>query len=210
MLTRKLAAPDLDELAEAAAEKAAADARAVQREQLLMANRAAGDPLGQVSRYQAAVSELRGEVMDLETQLEAARGRLNRAARTWCTGAIRRRRSVPPSRGAATRTTCWDRRRRSHAEYVAASRAAIAAMAAGTPRRARRPFGGVVRRSEVTCHECQAAGANPEESWLIHHDPDAAIGQDLIDLGEMTVAAFGRQDPADAERRTYGYAEISR
>ena len=206
VLARKLATPDLDELAEATAAKAAADAAAERREQLLAANRASGDPVGMVSRCQAQLAEERDRVRDLEAQLESARGRLSRAAANldhWSAEvdaihtAVARRSSAEGDLLAGAKAA--------HREFAAATRAAITAMEAGTPRQARRPFGNAVRSDQpVTCRECIKVGASPAESFLLHRDPDAAIGEDLIDLGEMTVAAWGRQDQADAERRTHG------
>jgi hypothetical protein len=128
VLARRLATPDRDELAENAAAKAAADAAARQREELMLANRAAGDPLGQVSRYQAAVGELRGEVLDLEGKLEAARAKLSRAEGNlihWGEAADEVRTAV------AQRSDTGDLlapARRAHQEFVTATRAAVAAM----------------------------------------------------------------------------------
>jgi hypothetical protein len=209
VLTRRLATPDLDDLAETLAAKAAADARAEQREQLIAANRASGDPIGQVSRYQGMVSELRGEVLDLETQLEAARGRLNRAAENlvhWSEQADEIRTAVAGRSDSVEGDLLAPAKAvlAGHQQYVAASRAAIAAVQAGTPRQ-RRPFGGEVRRSEFTCAGCKAEGIDPDTSFLIHNGPDRHPGLDAeIDF---------YPDPDHAERRRVrsGYArEISR
>ena len=97
VLQRRLAMPDLDELAEVAAEKAAAGAAAVRREQLIAANAAAGDPFGMVSRTQVQVQEMRGEVTDLEQRLSRAREKLNRGAENllyWSDQAEEVRRAV--------------------------------------------------------------------------------------------------------------------
>ncbi len=70
-----------------------------------------------------------------------------------------------------------------------------------------RPFGspsrggaGVAVRSEpVTCPECLKCGATPEQSFLIHQDPDAPIEAEFVDLSEQTLAAFGRAGAEQAE-----------
>lgn len=58
---------------------------------------------------------------------------------------------------------------RAHQAFAEATRARMAEAAARAPR----PFGsGFAARSEpVTCPECIACDATPEESWLIHNDP---------------------------------------
>ena len=45
---------------------------------------------------------------------------------------------------------------------------------------------------------------------LIHQDPDAPIETELVDLSEMTVAAWGHQDQAQAEPRTSAGSVIRR
>lgn len=208
VLQRRLATPDIDELAEAAAERAAANARAEEREQLLAANQSAGDPISMVSRAHAQLAEERDRVRECEAALETARGRLSRAAGNlehWTAAAEEVRTAVPRRSDTSDLLGPAKAMLAGHQQYVAASRAAVAAMTAGTPRPARRPFGGVARRSEppVECGECIAAGASWEESVMIHQDPDAPIEAEFVGLSEMTMAAFGRQD--QAERRTYGY-----
>ncbi len=73
--------------------------------------------------------------------------------------------------------------RRAHQAFVEVTRAKWAdARQGGTaPRRERRrgPFasrGDAVRSEEVTCPECIAFGITPEQSYLIHADPDAPPG----------------------------------
>ena len=92
-----------------------------------------------------------------------------------------------------------------HAAYVEASRAAVAAVRAGTRRPERRPFAGrgSAVRSEVTCGGCKAEGIDPDTSFLLHSDPDRHPGLDAeID--------FVPDVPEQAERRHGGYAEIAR
>ena len=128
VLARAAAMPDRAELEEAAAARAAADARAEQRETLMMLNRAADDPIGMVSRCQAQLAEERGRVRDLESQLETARGRLSRAAANldhWSAEADAIHTAV------ARRSDTADLlapAKAAHAEYVTASRAAFAAV----------------------------------------------------------------------------------
>ena len=113
------------------AEKAAADARAVEREQLAMLNRMRGDPIGELSRSQMAVAASCAEVEDLQEQLSKAQGRLARdqAHLTRCAaeadqvrGAVAQRSEAPDAVLAPAK--------RVHAEFVAATRAAMAAAAA--------------------------------------------------------------------------------
>lgn len=208
VLARAAAMPDRAEIEEAAAERAAADARAEQRETQAMLNRMAGDPIGNVSRCQQAVAEARDQVADLESQLEAARGRLNRAAEnlvTWSDAADEvhrasvQRSSRPDLLGPAKQVLAEQR-----VERMLAERAAH-------PQQARRPKdrGGVAVRSDqpVTCKDCLKYGATPEQSFLIHSDP-----------APEPVPAIPSEEERDwlnslqgqAERRTYGYAEAVR
>jgi hypothetical protein len=172
-LARAAAMPDRTELEEAAAARAAADARAEQRETTAMLNRMQGDPIGNVSRCQAAVAEARDQVTDLENQLETARGRLGRATENlahWSQAAdeimaTARRTSGDPMEQAS---------RRAHQAFAEVTRAKIAARAAGAPQQAPRPFAGrgsVTRSQPVTCKLCIKYGATPEQSFLIHADP---------------------------------------
>jgi hypothetical protein len=73
------AAPDLLELEEAAADRAAEAERQERLEARVFLNRARGDPLGNLSRATSAVSAARDRVADLEAQLESARAVLSRA-----------------------------------------------------------------------------------------------------------------------------------
>jgi hypothetical protein len=209
VLAKAAVMPDVGELAEAAAAKAAADAATGQREQLLMANRAAGDPIGMVSRCQAQLAEERDRVRDLESQLETARGRLSRAAANldhWSA-------EVDAIHTAVARRSDTDDllapAKAAHAEFAAATRAAFAAVQAGTPRPARRPFGNAVRSDQpVTCAMCIKYGATAEQSFLIHADPSPEPAPAVPSEDEREWL----DSRETAERRTPGrrYAEISR
>lgn len=90
--------------------------------------------------------------------------------------------------------------RHAHDEFVAVTRARMAAAASGAPQRERRPFagrGGVAVRSDqpVTCPDCITIGATPEQSYLIHADPDAPAGVRMpsAELTDADLAEFGRQ-----------------
>jgi hypothetical protein len=91
--------------------------------------------------------------------------------------------------------------RRAHREFVEATRAQMSEAAAG---RARPPFargGGVaVRSEEVTCKECIAVGASPEQSYLIHADPDAPASVRL----PLTEDAQPVSVPPDDSERSAG------
>jgi hypothetical protein len=197
VLARAAAAPDRDEIAEAAAARAAADARAEQRETQAMLNRMAGDPVGNVSRCQAAVSEARDRVADLENQLETARGRLGRVTDQlahW-SGAVdevmatARRSSDDPLEQA---------QRRAHQAFAEHTRALVASRAAGAPReRSRRPFVAAVSRSEHCIH-CINQGVSDEDSYLLHSDP------------ELAVPVTPPEQAAKAERGHDRYTEVSR
>ena len=211
VLAKAAVMPDLGDLAEAAAERAAADARAAQREELLMANQAAGNPIAQVSRYQAELAEERDRVRDLESQLEAARSRVSRVAANldhWSAEADAVRTAV--ARRSDNSGDLLGPAKAAHREFAAATRAAIEALEAGTPRRAPRPFAGHgnITRSEppVECPECVEAGCTWEESVLIHHDADLARNPDP-DHAEryQQVRAGGRDYVYDKQHR-----EISR
>jgi hypothetical protein len=203
VLSRRLA-PDWEEIEAARRERASADAAEAARENMALANRQFGDPLGNATRAQMAVAEARDKVRHLEEQLETARGVLHRAAGEYVDWQEQAEivtatasRSAPHDLLAGAREALTDHQVRQ-----------MAAQRSQAPGRHPKGHGGLARRSEVTCHECIAAGASPEESWLIHQDPDAQIEAEMVDLSEMTVAAFGRQDRA--ERRTYTGSVISR
>jgi hypothetical protein len=202
VLGRALVAPDRDEIVQAAAERAAADARAEQRETQMMLNARAGNPLGQVSRYQAVVAECRDRVTDLENQLETERSRLRRATETlahWSEAAEEVTATARRSAPADLLTPA----KQAHAEFAAATRAAFAAVQSGTSRPAPRPFrGGVAVRSHLECVYCLRENVDAETSALLHLDPQHNV--------PITTAAQAEQ-AEHAERRGHGsYAEVSR
>lgn len=147
-----------------------------------------GDDLGDEGR----VSQLQRQAASLRQQIDAASEAI----------APPEQRDLDPLEAAA---------QRAHATFVEVTRARMAEAEAGVRRSGPRPFAGghgVAVRSEVTCTECVMVGANPQESFLLHADPDAPIETELVGLSEMTVAAWGRQD--QAERLDYGQAAITR
>jgi hypothetical protein len=122
---------------------------------------------------------LRGEVRDLEGQREKARGRLGRAAENlvhWSDQAEEIRAAVAQRSDPGDLLGPAKAALAGHQEYVAASRAAIAAAQAGTPRRAPRPFvsRGSVTRSE-SCQWCIDQNVSDEDSYLLHSDPELAV-----------------------------------
>jgi hypothetical protein len=141
------------------------------------------------------------EVRRLERRAASLRQQIDAAAEAI---APPERRDLDPLEAAA---------QRAHAAFAEHTRALVAAAEARQARRpAARPFAGrgLAVRSEVTCAECIKVGATPEQSVLIHQDPDAPIEAQFVDLSEQTLAAFGRQDQAEAERRARGYRELVR
>jgi hypothetical protein len=102
VLARQLATPDRRELEQEAVERAAAAEAEERRENLRLANYQRGDPLGQLTRAQAAAGQARDEVRDLESRLADARETLSRAqsaVQEWGTTAdelLFARRSVTP------------------------------------------------------------------------------------------------------------------
>jgi hypothetical protein len=207
VLARAAAAPDREEIEQAAAERAAAEARAEEREQMMMLNRMSGDPLGNVSRCQAAVSELRGQVLELEDQLQAARGRLDRASENlahWSGQAdeihtaVARRSSQPDDLLAPAKQALAEAR-------VERMLAAVQARPAGRPKEVSRSRGVAVRSEH--CHWCTEQGATDEQAFLIHNDPE----HPLPVTSPEQWAQMQQAEQADrAERRHGSYAEIRR
>jgi hypothetical protein len=201
VLARAAAMPDRDDIAEAATERAAAEARAEQRETASMLNRMQGDPIGNVSRAATAVSEARDRVNDLESQLETARGRLTRASESlahWSGAADEV--VATARRSAVTDDPMEQAQRRAHQAFTEHTRELVASRAAGAPRqvRSRRPFVGEVSRSE-SCQWCIDQNVSDEDSYLLHSDP------------ELAVPVTTPEQAAAAERRRHGsYAEVTR
>lgn len=190
VLRRAALAPDRAEIEQEQAERAAADQRAEQRELTAMLDRAAGSPLQQVTRCQAAVASCREEVDDLEAQLERSRAKLRRAAESlvgWEAEAERvmtaaRRQSDDPLTQAS---------RRAHEAFVSVTRAKVAEMAAGTPRRERHPkgHGGHAVRSE-NCVYCTQEGLDDDTAFLLHSDPERPLA---VTTPEQAAAAERRE-----------------
>jgi LuxR family maltose regulon positive regulatory protein len=82
---RRQLATDWEAHEEARREREQAEAREAQRENMAMANRQMGDPLGNVTRCQMAVGEARDRVRALEDQLTEARRVLHRCADEYVT-----------------------------------------------------------------------------------------------------------------------------
>jgi hypothetical protein len=204
VLARAAAMPDRDELVQAAADRAAADARAERREAEAMLNRMAGDPLGNISRCQAAVSEARDRVTDLENQLEEARGRLSRAAESlahWSGAAeeVHRasiQRSDPGDLLAPAKQALAE-------ERVERMLAAVRARPAGRPKgEVSRSRGAVAARSE-SCQWCIDQNVSDHDSCLLHSDPEYNV--------PVTTPEQAQQQAEHAERRGYRvYGGVSR
>lgn len=96
--------------------------------------------------------------------------------------------------------------RHAHATFVEVTRQRFADAQAGRPA-SRRPFGSISRGAvpgEVTCGECLALGATPEESFLIHNDPDPVPVPDGMQQAERTAdtswsAYTARANPSGGE-----------
>ena len=138
--------------------------------------------------------------MDLESQLEAARGRLNRAAENlvhWSDAAeevrtaVARRSSVEGDLLAPAKQALAE-------ERVERMLAAAAARPAGRPKaEVSRSRGAVAHRSEH-CVWCTEQNVSDEDSYLLHSDPELAV-------------PVTTPEQAAAERSGYSYArEISR
>jgi hypothetical protein len=190
------------------AEAERAEVREARLEALEFANRLGGDPVGELQRARAQVTDYDDEVRDLTVRLEKAQAKLTRAQGNmefWSkrmgevTGAVSRSVSPDDLLGPAKAAL------KEHREYVAASRAAWSAVQSGAPR-ARRPKGevsrgGEVRRSELECVYCVENNVNHEDSTLLHLDPQYGIP-----ITSATQAAQARE--ADRLRKL-GYSDES-
>jgi hypothetical protein len=97
--------------------------------------------------------------------------------------------------------------RHAHDVFVEVTRQRMAAAQDG---RVVRPFGsrgGAAVRSEVTCEDCIAIGATPEQSWMIHADPDAPAG---VALPEAELAESGGREAGRGERWPATYDDMGR
>lgn len=171
---RQMAPPSRDELDQDAAARAEATALAEQREQLALANAVAGNPLGELSRAQQIAADARDRVRDLETQLASARETVRRAddnVTAWASDVDEVRASV--AQRSSTEHDLLAPAKAAHLEFAQATRAAFAAVQAGTPRQASRPFvsRGSVTRSELECWHCVNDNVSHEDSVLLHLDP---------------------------------------
>jgi len=202
------AAADRAEEAAAVREKAEREAeRAERTEALAILNRAAGDPLGQMSVARAVIAAADDEIAELSAKLARAEAKRSRAADSMKFYAER----LGAAQDCVQRSAGGDllapakAQLKAHQEYVQASRAAWSAAQAGAPR-ARRPFagrGGEARRSE-SCQHCIDQGVDDETSFLLHSDPQLAV--------PVTPPQQAEQ-PVQAKRRTpmiYAGTEISR
>jgi len=203
VLARVAATPDRDDLAQAAADRVRADARAEQRETWAMLNRMAGNPAGEVSRCQAIVAECRERVAELEGQLETARGRLSRAGESlahWSQTAdeVHRasiQRSDPADLLAPAKQALAEQR-------VERMLAEVQARPAGRPKEVSRSRGGVASRSE-SCQWCIDQNVSDEQSYLLHSDPE-------LNVPVTTPEQAAQWQATQAERRAYGYREAVR
>jgi len=160
-----------------------------------MANRQMGDPLGNLTRSQMAAAEARERVQALEDQLAEARKVLHRCAEQY----VGWQEQAEVVQAAASRSATHDLP--SEAKRVAAEHRVdqmLAQRSAQGPARRPKGHGGLARRSDqpVRCQHCRDVGASPEESWLLHNDPDSQIETELVDLSEQALVAFGRETGA--------------
>ena len=128
------------------------------------------------------MAELQDEALDLTTRLDAVNGKIHREASNLVylnDRADEIRQDVARSSDTGDLLAPAKAALEGHQQYVAASRAAIAAVTAGTPRQARPPFGDAVR-SETRCPRCQISherfDVTEEECYLISSDPSPAPG----------------------------------
>ena len=163
---------DRREESEAQREQAEMDAAAAdRREALEVANHQAGDPLGQLQLARARLTAADDRVRDLADQLrraEAKRAGAEESTRYW---ADRLAPVVESMQRHEIRDPVELATRRAHQEFVAVTRERLAA---GSAVRSSRPFGRgfAVGDEPVTCPDCLAIGATPEESFAIHHMTD--------------------------------------
>ena len=205
----RMAAETAQERAAQEREDADRAARAQARtEDLALANRGSGDPLGEISRARSVLAAVDDQVADLAEQLRKVQDKRDRVLggiEFWTQKLAAVNDSV--QRSATMGDDLLDPVKRqlaaAHREYVQASRARMA----GTPRQARRPFArrGDAARSEHCVH-CVDQGVDDETSYLIHSDPDLRLP--VTSTREQAAQA----DKAEhAERRRYAsHAEISR
>jgi hypothetical protein len=163
---------------EAAAEEREQGAREANRQARLEAtalvNKQLGDPLGELSRAQAAAGMARDEVADLEGKLAKAKAKLSRAEDNVQFFATRMQqvtesvsRSAPDEHDllAGAKETLA----RMRVEAMLKAPLKPAPLALGLRPFASRSAGAAVRSEPVTCPDCLAMGATEAESFAIHH-----------------------------------------
>jgi hypothetical protein len=187
-----------DAKADAAGQREEAEreaARQDRHEGLLLADRQAGGAMAELSRARAVHTTADDKCRDLEAELAKWQRKRDNASSNiefWAarmaqvTEQVQRSADVDPAAAAVQRA------REVHREFARNTRQALSGVATG-----RRPKGrgsAVVRSDQpVSCQDCIDVGATPEESFLLHSDPQPV------------------RVPDDAERVTSaGYAELSR
>jgi hypothetical protein len=187
------------EAAEAAGDREREAAQAERSDARATAMYLAGMQPGATLARAQQMADARAEIQDHRDAIAKLERRLERFQRQAAAEAETMTRAA----GMAERSAALDpvaealqRAREAHREYVTRSRAALSGAVTG-----RRPFGGVVRRSDpADCPHCLALDATPEESFAIHH-PEL-----LPPLGAEPVTV-----PDDSERAQYGSGpEITR
>jgi len=177
---------------------AAAESR---REALEFANIQAGNPLGELSRARAALSDaddLRRDALDQLRKADRAVARAQSNIEFWSARLepvtqVAQRSRVPSDPVEAAQ---W------HAHEVFRARTSALRTEAREVSRSRpKGSGGVVRNEPVTCPHCLAVGATPTESFLLHHS----------DVNGEPVAAEPVAVSDGAERvASAGYVELTR
>jgi hypothetical protein len=191
---------------------AAAEAeRAVQLEENRDQRLLAFHQLGIAGRSQADIFSEAGRLGDEDSEYEAARAVMEKIDRRRASRAEVRRYEAEQlamaSRAASSDDPYEAATRRAHRAFAEHTRALVAEVAAGTPRREPRPKGrgGNVVRSELECWWCVSNNVSHEESTLLHLDPQSRVPITTIDQ------AIAEERAEHVERRRYGsHAEISR
>ena len=176
-------------------------AAAERREALEFANHQAGDPLGQMSLARSRFAEYDDLCRDLADQLRRAEVKRDRARDNlefFAARAQETRELVSRSAPADPVSATLARAREVHREFARNTRSALSDAALG-----RRPKGGgyAVRSDQpVTCPDCIAAGATPDESFLLHNDPDPVPVPDGAEAERLMAAGYSRSTAELAAR----------
>lgn len=189
-----------DTLAELAAEREKIERGQRRQEQVVRAHQN-----GQITAFDIARMDFDEGDPGAVARLERRAGSLQRQIREASEAMAPQRTPEDPLEAASRRA-----RQAGHEAFREVTRQRMTEAEAGVRRPPFFAGRGVAVRSEVTCADCIKYGATPEQSFLIHQDPDAPIESEFVGLSEQVVAAFGREDQASAERWTYGHAEIAR